>query len=539
MKKDYRTYLVRGSGVVLVATLIWNLQWSLFNLNTTSPLMSVFAMVFLGAVFLVTVSGLIVVINNWSFALQEPRKLLKKKPVVGIIIPTYGESIDIVVNTVNSVFNQSWPKDKMVVVVSDDAWSDELRGVMNKLGKLTKAELVYHRPPRKNHPDRKGEAKAGNLNSALALIQDKFPQIEFVETRDADDLVGSRNFLSYCLRELIKDRDLSFVQTIKTARHSKGDPFGNQETVFYRVTMPTRSTANAAFPCGSGLVWRVSELNRIGGFPAWNLVEDLHSGYEVLQLGGKGCYLETVGAVAQIAPEDIPNFYKQRGTWAIDTLRLFLWRNPILIKGLSFRQKLQFLELQLAYVLSVATIVFVVTLVLSLGFDIHPVDGSRMMYFVNSIIVLLSAEMFFYTRARGISYRKQWLARQVWLGLTHVYFISLIKAIMYGPDRKPAYKVTRKFHKFGWYWREVLPQMLIIASLSVSIVMCLIRQDNIIMYAPLIYWAAVLTYGFSRVVINSLYGVSVREKVSKLATLITARMLDKYTLQPTIFRKVR
>jgi hypothetical protein len=46
-----------------------------------------------------------------------------------------------------------------------------------------------------------------------------------------------------------------------------------------------------------------------------------------------------VGAVAQHAPEDVPNFYKQRGTWAIDTVRLILWRR---LKGLSLRQKAQF-----------------------------------------------------------------------------------------------------------------------------------------------------------------------------------------------------
>ena len=89
--------------------------------------------------------------------------------------------------------------------------------------------------------------------------------------------------------------------------------------MFYRGQMLARNAHNAAFPCGSGLVWHRDALLDIGGFPAWNLVEDLQSGVEALRRGWRSLYLPIVGAVGQIAPEDLPNFYKQRGTWAIDT----------------------------------------------------------------------------------------------------------------------------------------------------------------------------------------------------------------------------
>ena len=72
-----------------------------------------------------------------------------------------------------------------------------------------------------------------------------------------------------------------------------GDPFGfRHEPFFYRGCMLARNAANAVFPCGSGLVWRPPDaLLDIGGFPAWNLVEDLHSGVLALRRGWRGVYL--------------------------------------------------------------------------------------------------------------------------------------------------------------------------------------------------------------------------------------------------------
>jgi cellulose synthase (UDP-forming) len=114
----------------------------------------------------------------------------------------------------------------------------------------------------------------------------------------------------------------AYVQTIKDAKVSPGDPFGNRQTFFYKGLMFSKHASNAVFPCGSGLVWRKEQLGKIGGFPTWNLVEDLYSGYVAMQHGFKNSYLPIVGAIGQVAPEDIPNVYKQLGTWALDTFRV-------------------------------------------------------------------------------------------------------------------------------------------------------------------------------------------------------------------------
>ena len=187
--------------------------------------------------------------------------------------------------------------------------------------------VVYHEPPPRDAPGRHGAAKAGNLNSALELVLSWFPSVEHVETRDADDEVGTHNFLRHTIGQLEFDKRLAFVQTVKEAQVSAGDPFVNLDGQFYRCQMLSRNFANAGLPCGSGLVWRREALDAIGGFPTWNLVEDLQSGVEALRRGWRGRYLTIVGAVGQHSPEDVANVFKQRGTWAIDTVRLVIWGN--------------------------------------------------------------------------------------------------------------------------------------------------------------------------------------------------------------------
>lgn len=511
-KVEQSTLVVRVTGILYFIVVIWNFEWVVTNLNFTSILSTGISLVFLLAIILTTVSGIILVINNWDFLMIKPKKLNPdlEKPEVAILIPTYNEPIHIVMNTLKSVATQNYPKDKRVIIVSDDAYNKDLALAIEKFKHDNhERRLIYHKPRKKGDPERYGDAKSGNLNSALHLIMRHFPHIQYVETRDADDLVGGGDFLEYCLNTLINDPTLSFVQTIKECQVSAGDPFCNQESVFYQRVMPTRHAVNAVFPCGSGLVWRLRDLKKIKGFPVWNLVEDLQSGFEVLRRGGKGAFLPILGVKGQIAPEDVPNFYKQRGTWALDTLRLFYYKNPIFSHGLNLRQKLQFFELEFSYLLSFAMVIFIMVISFSLLTGIYPIISSQNEYLIHFSLFALSMEIYSIARARGISYAEQWRARQIWLGLLPVFIIAAFQALKHGAKNKPAYRVTKKFHTFAWYWKETLIQKGIILLLSTSIIISIVfRDDDIIKTLPLIFWALFFIYGFWQVVKNSWHGVS-------------------------------
>ena len=59
---------------------------------------------------------------------------------------------------------------------------------------------------------------------------------------------------------------VAIVQTPKDWIVPKGDPFSNRERIFDNTIQAGRNGANAAFACGSGVIWRISAVEHAGGF---------------------------------------------------------------------------------------------------------------------------------------------------------------------------------------------------------------------------------------------------------------------------------
>ncbi len=350
-----------------------------------------------------------------------------------MIVPTLGEPLDLLERTVRSVLEQDWPNEQLWILVSDDAHDARVRELVQSLAlAYPRASLRYHRPPRVGDKRRRGDAKAGNLNSALTRLPKR---IEYVETRDADDLVGDRRFLRETVGQLQAHERLAFVQTAKAGAVSQHDPFDNQQPHFFQCALPSRYAANAVFPCGSGVVWRRRALHEIGDFPTWNLVEDLQSGLEALRRGWEGCYLPILGAFAQHSPEDLPNFIKQRGTWALDTVRLTLWADK---RGLRMRQRLQFYELGLFYMQGPATLVFLLAPVFGFMFHVYPVVTTTSSFIVHFWPFAVALELYLALVHRPMSFEQLWRARLVWAGLCFVYARACFLAVSRWARRQAA-----------------------------------------------------------------------------------------------------
>ena len=363
--------------------------------------------------------------------------------------------------------------------------------------------MLYHRPVDRYAPGRNGAAKAGNLNDALAILN---PDIEYIETRDADDELGSARFLREVVGQLEADDRLAFVQTIKEAQVSAGDPFNNRESFFYRGQMLGRNAANAVFPCGSGVVWRRTPLADIGEFPVWNLVEDLQSGFEALKRGWKGMYLPIVGAVGQHSPEDVPNVYKQRGTWAIDTVRLLIWKRW---KGLDLRQRAHFLEMLLFYLNGFTVLVYIPAVACSL-LGVVPLESSDLGYVQHLLPVVLATELWLLAvnhpfndrrRRQRQPVRALWRVRIMWTGMAPIFIKATIQALFGGPNRKPVYRVTRKEDDLRWHWRHTLPQTSIVLCVLIVLGYAIVEGTlpNLVLLAGTVYWGGlniVLLSGF-------------------------------------------
>ncbi len=510
-----KTLSTRIIGLIVLISGYYYLNWLFLHFNFQAQLLSAF---FIFSTIFSYITSILLVFNNWSWKI--PKKLILPEggePQVAILIPTWKEDVKIVKRTIVSVLRQNYPIGKMLIVVSDDGANPEVaRMVHNLQNSIRGANLIYNIPPEKGSPERKGEGKSGNLNSALALLVE-YPTIGYIETRDADDLVSDQNFLRYTIAQLEKDVRLAYVQTIKDAITTDGDPFANREKLFYNSLVLSKNAANTVFPCGSGLVWRRIALENIGGFPDWNLVEDFQSGAEALRRGWKSMYLPIIGALGQISPEDIPNLIKQRTTWAADSFRFMLWGNK---KGLNLVQKAHFIESGLFYLMAGMFSLQAIIPIIVLLTNMEPVFGNPLEYFIHIAPYIFSVFLFVLCLERDQDVKIRQIIRsfQVAFGLGPTYLITFIKTLIAGPNSKPRYVVTKKYTSAGFYIFRVLPQLFICATLIFAIYTNIVTNihNPLAIEWTTILWSLLYLSVFSHIVRLSWFSSKADKKFEQL-----------------------
>ncbi len=394
-------------------------------------------------------------------------------PHVAAVVPTYGEPAEIVEATLLSLLRLDYPAERLCILLSDDGWRDEMRLLADRLG------VHYMYGPRQN-------AKAGNLNGALAHLHEIYPQAALILTQDADETIDP-SFLQK-VTGYFTDPGIAFVQTPKDAVAPEGDPFGVRDRVFYDVIQAGRNGSGAAFSCGSGVLWRIAAVASIGGFSTWNVVEDLTTSYLLHAAGWRSEYHNEILSVG-LAPEDIPGLLKQRGTWAVDTWRLFLFKNPLITPGFTLRQRLQYTELGMFYVtatLFMPLLLLVPLLSLFTG-EFVPIEGAALFPWVAASV------LYYMVLARQGEYLKRmW---QYWVGHSPTYIRAFLIALR-SRGHKPTYKVTRKERVSGFYGSMLWMQFLYLFAGAGAIIYALAAAPHTDILARLTNSAILLFFMF-------------------------------------------
>jgi len=513
---DHRRVRLAIGAIVLSSA--WYVPWLVMHADYARPLLSVpFVAAFLYLIVQVYISAF----NNWRWIASPAFEVAQGlESMVAVIVPTCGEAPDMVRRTLVSVLKQDWPNNHLIIVVSDDAANQDMAAMTLSVSREYPAATIrYHRPPAQGTANRRGDAKAGNLNSVLDLLDKEYPEVNYIETRDADDEVGHPSFLRRTVATLLDDEKVAFVQTIKETEVSAGDPFNNQEQLFYLGVMRGRHAANAVFPCGSGVVWRRLALNDIGRFPSWNLVEDLQSGMEALKRGWRGAYVSIVGARAQHAPEDLGNVCKQRETWALDTMRLLIWRS---MKGMNIRQKLQFFDMALFYCQGFPMLILCTMSLVYVVLGVQPVDASTQVYMLHFVPYIIAVELFLWAMAAETGTANLFTIRRMWHGLMFVHMKAATMALLYGPHRKPVYRVTRKKNVHQWYWRATVPHMVILLSLVITVPYgVVVHGMHAILRPDTIYWLVMTAGPFGAFIPLGWHGINVRRVIPSRFRLLS------------------
>jgi cellulose synthase (UDP-forming) len=268
-------------------------------------------------------------------------------PTVDVYVPTYNEDLSIVRATVLAAMSMDWPQDKLRVYILDDGRRTAFRDFAQACG------AGYIIRPDNRH------AKAGNLNHAMKLTDG-----DFIAIFDCDH-IPTRGFLQMTLGWLVRDKRLAFIQT--PHHFYSPDPFQRnlaagtrvpaEGNLFYGLVQDGNDFWDAAFFCGSCAVIRREALNSIGGFATETVTEDAHTALRLHRNGWQSAYLR-LPLAAGLATERLILHIGQRVRWARGMLQIFRTDNPILGRGLSFGQRICYLNAMMHFLFAVPRIVF-------------------------------------------------------------------------------------------------------------------------------------------------------------------------------------
>lgn len=444
---------------------------------------------------------------SWYPRRHLPEGLPIEQPfAVDVFIATCGEPLEILSRTLMAAKEIDYsPK---TIYLLDDKANPEVAALAERYG----ISYLARPEPREN-------AKAGNLNYGLAHSRG-----ELILALDADQ-VPNPAILKY-LVGYFKIPRIGFVPTKQNFLVPKGDPFGNTDKVFYNVMQCGKDGDNAAFSCGSGVVYRRRALDEIDGFSTWNVVEDVHTSMLLHQRGWRSVYHNYSLSIGT-APAYIWGVYRQRRQWAVDSLRLFFWDNPFLRRGLTFKQKLQYANLGFVYLVSAwfMPIFFLVPMV-SILTSQAMLTASVPSYLFHRlplfIVMAVAYEL--------LNYPTPYLhAYQMWTGLFPVFMQATIAALGHRRS-KPPYQVTSKKQQTEKKWPGILallPQLAIIGGSLWTIIYGVFYATGPLDFRMLnCAWATWTIWTLSGIILAAVIQVRWAEEAPELEGFSTGKIIQ-------------
>ena len=231
------------------------------------------------------------------------RKYGNFEPKVSIVVPAYNEERNIE-KCIASIFDSSYPKNKLDIIVVDDGSTDNTLKIIKKYKNV--------RVLKQNHLGKVEALNLGVLKSSH----------EFILTIDADTTLDKE-----CIRELIRpfsDKSIGATTGNNKVRNHKSliSAFQNIEYHFSNLIRNSFSKVfnNGIWFSGSLACYRKTALKKIGYFKKDTLAEDQDIALEIKRAGYKTINTSTAFGHT-IVPSRIKDLYKQRARWWIGTLQ--------------------------------------------------------------------------------------------------------------------------------------------------------------------------------------------------------------------------
>lgn len=286
-------------------------------------------------------------------------------PDIDVLIATINEHESLLKNTITACKNMSYPdKSKIHIYLCDDGNRANIKKLAENLGVNYLSRITN-----KN-------AKAGNYNHALNHITSPF-----VATFDAD-MAPTPNFLLTTLPFFFTGTDeIGFVQLpqsfnnpdIFQLRFKLENKIPFEQDYFYHSIQIAKNATNSAIYCGTNALFSRKALNSCNGFATGTISEDIATGMMIESKGYKCLALNNVEAYGT-AVNDLSGFVKQRSRWARGCVQILKKYNILKNKGLSFKQKIEYLSCISYWFFGVRRMVYLLTPLLFSIFGVIIVD---------------------------------------------------------------------------------------------------------------------------------------------------------------------
>lgn len=327
--------------VSIILTIIYIFYRIFFTIPTKLGIVSiVFALIVLLVEIWESIDFFIYFLNILSVNKKSPKIPVIKAninfPDIDILIATYNEDQNILKRTIRACLELDYPeKDKLHIYLCDDGNRREIE----TLAKNMKINYIS----RSNNKD----SKAGNYNHALKKISSPY-----IATFDAD-MAPTHDFLMKTLPFFIKNENekIGFVQLpqsfinpdIFQYRFKLENQLPFEQDYFYHYIQIAKNETNSAIYCGTNTLFSRQALLDVNGFATGTLTEDIATGMLIESKGYKCIALPDIGAYG-ISVNDFYGFAKQRSRWASGCIQTLKKYKILTCKGLSFRQKLEYLS---------------------------------------------------------------------------------------------------------------------------------------------------------------------------------------------------
>jgi cellulose synthase (UDP-forming) len=411
-----RRVLAQRLAILTIATGLVYLSWVTATVDWTHHPAIASAFVFAEACALLLFA--MAAAGSWRLRFKPAEAILQPLPEpVDVLITVSGEPLDVVTRTIEAASRISWIGPLRVHVL-DDGGSVEVEDAARRYG------IAYRSRHREQLPVVDG--KAGNLNFGLSITSGAY-----VLTLDANAIPAPT--IIERLAPYLTLPKVAFVQSKQSLVVPKQDPFSSADPVFYDTMQKAFDAHDTVLSCGSGVLYRRAALHSIGGFMTWNVLEDLTTSYELHSRGWKSLYYPYALTTAT-APDTIDGVYRQRGRWALDTLRLIFWKNPLGRQTLSWPKRVNYFVIGFSYLTAgfIAPLLYVLP-VWSYLTGQSLMAGHELQFAVSRAAYFLTMALALRWMFRGHQPGKQF---QMLAGLFPVYMLSTFRALFYR-TRKP------------------------------------------------------------------------------------------------------